>query len=88
MNQKDGACCHSSSSVLFSKISVVCANGLFSPTLISTNSGKVAKVIITIVQYQSLIEGVKADERRAEIGYLEKMQQNLKNLKEGLECKW
>jgi zinc transport system substrate-binding protein len=35
----------------------------------------------------SPIEGVTADEQRAGIGYLEKMQQNLENLKQGLDCK-
>jgi zinc transport system substrate-binding protein len=35
----------------------------------------------------SPIEGVIADEQQAGIGYLEKMQQNLENLKEGLDCK-
>jgi zinc transport system substrate-binding protein len=34
----------------------------------------------------SPIEGVKADEQQAGIGYLEKMQKNLENLKEGLDC--
>ncbi len=35
----------------------------------------------------SPIEGVDADEQQAGIGYLEKMQQNLENLKVGLDCK-
>ena len=35
----------------------------------------------------SPIEGVRADEQQAGIGYLEKMRQNLENLKEGLDCK-
>src|SRR5919197_1879965 len=35
----------------------------------------------------SPIEGVKADEQQAGIGYIEKMQQNLENLKKGLDCK-
>jgi zinc transport system substrate-binding protein len=35
----------------------------------------------------SPIEGVKADEQQAGIGYIEKMQQNLENLKQGLDCK-
>jgi zinc transport system substrate-binding protein len=34
----------------------------------------------------SPIEGIKADEQQAGIGYLEKMQKNLENLKEGLDC--
>jgi zinc transport system substrate-binding protein len=34
----------------------------------------------------SPIEGVDADEQKAGIGYIEKMEMNLKNLKEGLEC--
>lgn len=35
----------------------------------------------------SPIEGIKADDQQAGIGYLEKMQQNLENLKAGLDCK-
>lgn len=35
----------------------------------------------------SPIEGIKADEQQAGIGYIEKMQQNLENLKAGLDCK-
>jgi zinc transport system substrate-binding protein len=35
----------------------------------------------------SPIEGTKADDQQAGIGYLEKMQQNLENLKAGLDCK-
>lgn len=35
----------------------------------------------------SPIEGVNTDEQNAGIGYLEKMQQNLENLKQGLDCK-
>ncbi|HEU4823598.1 MAG TPA: zinc ABC transporter substrate-binding protein [Nitrososphaeraceae archaeon] len=35
----------------------------------------------------SPIEGVNKDEQNAGIGYLEKMQQNLENLKQGLDCK-
>ena len=35
----------------------------------------------------SPIEGVNKDELNAGIGYLEKMQQNLENLKQGLDCK-
>jgi zinc transport system substrate-binding protein len=35
----------------------------------------------------SPIEGVNTDEQNAGIGYIEKMQQNLENLKKGLDCK-
>jgi zinc transport system substrate-binding protein len=35
----------------------------------------------------SPIEGIKVDEQKQGIGYLEKMQQNLDNLKQGLDCK-
>ena len=35
----------------------------------------------------SPIEGIKADDQQAGIGYLEKMEQNLENLKAGLDCK-
>ncbi len=35
----------------------------------------------------SPIEGIKTDEQRAGKGYLEKMEQNLENLKAGLDCK-
>jgi ABC-type Zn uptake system ZnuABC Zn-binding protein ZnuA len=35
----------------------------------------------------SPIEGVKVDEQQGGIGYLEKMQQNLESLKQGLGCK-
>jgi zinc transport system substrate-binding protein len=35
----------------------------------------------------SPIEGVNIDEQQAGVGYLEKMQQNLENLKQGLDCK-
>lgn len=35
----------------------------------------------------SPIEGVKPDEQKQGIGYLEKMEQNLEHLKEGLDCK-
>jgi len=35
----------------------------------------------------SPIEGVKADEQKQGTGYIEKMQQNLENLKEGLDCR-
>lgn len=34
----------------------------------------------------SPIEGIEAEEQMAGIGYLEKMQENLENLKEGLDC--
>ena len=34
----------------------------------------------------SPIEGIKADEKNAGIGYLEKMQRNLENLRVGLDC--
>jgi ABC-type Zn uptake system ZnuABC Zn-binding protein ZnuA len=35
----------------------------------------------------SPIEGISREEQAADIGYIDKMKQNVANLKEGLECR-
>jgi ABC-type Zn uptake system ZnuABC Zn-binding protein ZnuA len=35
----------------------------------------------------SPIEGIDKEEQAADIGYIDKMKQNIANLKEGLECR-
>jgi zinc transport system substrate-binding protein len=57
---------------------------LLDPRLAQTIANEIPNGKVLVL---SPIEGVHTDEQHAGIGYLEKMQQNLENLKVGLDCK-
>ena len=65
-------------------IHVVYSEDLLDPRLAQTIANEIPNGKVLVL---SPIEGVHTDEQHAGIGYLEKMQQNLENLKVGLDCK-
>ena len=64
-------------------ISVVYSEDLVDPRLAEVIASELPNGRVLIL---SPIEGLTDEEQRAEIGYLEKMRQNVANLKEGLIC--